>query len=148
MATRPGGAFDMDLGKDLLLEMYRTMQRIRQFEAKIRDLSIGGEIPGFVHVSIGEEASATGVCAALRKTDRITSTHRGHGHLIAKGGDLKRMMAEIFGKRGGYCKGKGGSMHIVDFSLGILGANGIVGAGLPIAAGSALAAVITGRDDV
>src|SRR5271166_2824100 len=129
----------MDLGKDLILQMYRSMQRIRQFESKVRDLSIAGEIPGFVHVSIGEEASATGACAALRKTDRITSTHRGHGHLIAKGGELKRMMAELFGKRTGYCKGKGGSMHIVDFSLGILGANGIVGAGLPIAAGSALA---------
>ncbi len=138
----------MDLGKELMLRMYRTMQRIRQFESKIRDLAIANEIPGFVHVSIGEEASATGVCAALRKTDRITSTHRGHGHLIAKGGDLKRMMAEIFGKRDGYCKGKGGSMHIVDFSLGILGANGIVGAGLPIATGSALAAQIVGRDDV
>lgn len=138
----------MDIGKDLLLYMYRTMQRIRMFESKVRDLAVASEIPGFVHVSIGEEASAAGVCAALRKTDRITSTHRGHGHLIAKGGKLKEMMAEIFGKRTGYCKGKGGSMHIVDFSLGILGANGIVGAGLPIATGSALAAVVTGRDDV
>jgi acetoin:2,6-dichlorophenolindophenol oxidoreductase subunit alpha len=138
----------MDVGNDKLLEMYRTMQRIRQFESRIRDLALKNEIPGFVHVSIGEEASAAGVCAALRTTDRITSTHRGHGHLIAKGGRLDRMMAEIYGKRGGYCKGKGGSMHIVDFSLGILGANGIVGAGLPIATGSALAAVITGRDDV
>jgi pyruvate dehydrogenase E1 component alpha subunit len=138
----------MDIGKDKLLEMYRTMQRIRQFESRIRDLAMANEIPGFVHVSIGEEASATGVCAALRPTDRITSTHRGHGHLIAKGGDLKRMMAEIYGKKGGYCKGKGGSMHIVDFSLGILGANGIVGAGLPIATGSALASVIAGRDEV
>jgi len=138
----------MDIGKDKLLEMYRSMQRIRQFETRIRDLAMANEIPGFVHVSIGEEASATGVCAALRATDRITSTHRGHGHLIAKGGDLKRMMAEIYGKRDGYCKGKGGSMHIVDYSLGILGANGIVGAGLPIAAGSGLAAVVAGRDDV
>jgi acetoin:2,6-dichlorophenolindophenol oxidoreductase subunit alpha len=138
----------MDLGKDLLLDMYRSMTRIRQFESKIRDLATANEIPGFVHVSIGEEASATGVCAALRKTDRITSTHRGHGHLIAKGGRLDQMMAEIFGKRTGYCKGKGGSMHIVDFSLGILGANGIVGAGLPIATGSALASVIAGKDEV
>jgi pyruvate dehydrogenase E1 component alpha subunit len=138
----------MDLGKDLLLDMYRSMTRIRLFETKVRDLATANEIPGFVHVSIGEEASATGVCAALRKTDRITSTHRGHGHLIAKGGRLDRMMAEIFGKRTGYCKGKGGSMHIVDFTLGILGANGIVGAGLPIATGSALAAVIAGTDDV
>ncbi len=138
----------MDISKDKLLEMYRTMQKIRLFESKARDLAMAAEIPGFVHVSIGEEASATGVCAALRKTDRITSTHRGHGHLIAKGGRLDRMMAEIFGKRTGYCKGKGGSMHIVDYSLGILGANGIVGAGLPIATGSALGAVIAGKDDV
>jgi pyruvate dehydrogenase E1 component alpha subunit len=138
----------VDIGKNKLLEMYRSMQRIRQFESRVRDLAMANEIPGFVHVSIGEEASATGICAALRPTDRITSTHRGHGHLIAKGGDLKRMMAEIYGKRDGYCKGKGGSMHIVDYSLGILGANGIVGAGLPIATGSGLAAVIAGRDDV
>jgi acetoin:2,6-dichlorophenolindophenol oxidoreductase subunit alpha len=138
----------MDLGKDLLLDMYRTMTRIRLFESKVRDLALANEIPGFVHVSIGEEASAAGTCAALRATDRITSTHRGHGHLIAKGGRVDRMMAEIFGKRTGYCKGKGGSMHIVDFSLGILGANGIVGAGLPIATGSALASVIAGRDEV
>ncbi len=138
----------MDVGKDLLLEMYRSMHRIRQFESKVRDLAMANEIPGFVHVSIGEEASAVGTCAALRTTDRITSTHRGHGHLIAKGGKLTRMMAEIYGKREGYCKGKGGSMHIVDFSLGILGANGIVGAGLPIATGSALAAQVAGRDDV
>jgi TPP-dependent pyruvate/acetoin dehydrogenase alpha subunit len=138
----------MDISKDKLLDMYRAMQRIRQFESRIRDLAMKNEIPGFVHVSIGEEASAAGVCAALRATDRITSNHRGHGHLIAKGGRLDRMMAEIYGKRDGYCKGKGGSMHIVDFSLGILGANGIVGAGLPIATGSALAASITGSDDV
>jgi TPP-dependent pyruvate/acetoin dehydrogenase alpha subunit len=138
----------MDVGKDLLLDMYRAMTRIRMFEAKVRDLATANEIPGFVHVSIGEEASAAGTCAALRTTDRITSTHRGHGHLIAKGGKLAQMMAEIYGKRAGYCKGKGGSMHIVDFSLGILGANGIVGAGLPIATGSALASVVAGRDDV
>jgi TPP-dependent pyruvate/acetoin dehydrogenase alpha subunit len=138
----------MDVGKDKLLEIYRSMQRIRQFESRIRDLAMKNEIPGFVHVSIGEEASATGVCAALRKTDRITSTHRGHGHLLAKGGELRQMMAELYGKRTGYCKGKGGSMHIVDYSLGILGANGIVGGGLPIATGSALAAVVAGKDDV
>ncbi|HYR79531.1 MAG TPA: thiamine pyrophosphate-dependent dehydrogenase E1 component subunit alpha, partial [Candidatus Dormibacteraeota bacterium] len=138
----------MDITKDKLLEMYHTMQKIRHFESKARDLALASEIPGFVHVSIGEEASAAGVCAALRKTDRITSTHRGHGHLIAKGGRLDKMMAEIFGKRTGYCKGKGGSMHIVDYSLGILGANGIVGGGLPIATGSALGAVIAGKDDV
>ncbi len=138
----------MDISTEELLDIYHTMQKIRLFESKVRDLAVAGEIPGFVHVSIGEEASAAGVCAALRTTDRITSTHRGHGHLIAKGGRLDKMMAEIFGKRTGYCKGKGGSMHIVDYSLGILGANGIVGGGLPIATGSGLAAVIAGKDDV
>jgi pyruvate dehydrogenase E1 component alpha subunit len=137
-----------ELDKEFLLDLYHTMVRIRLFEEQVRDLALKSEIPGFVHVSIGEEASATGVCAALRDSDRITSTHRGHGHLIAKGGRLDRMMAELYGKRSGYCKGKGGSMHIVDFTLGILGANGIVGAGLPIATGSALAAVVAGRDDV
>jgi pyruvate dehydrogenase E1 component alpha subunit len=137
-----------ELNKELLLDLYHSMVRIRLFEERVRDLALKNEIPGFVHVSIGEEASATGVCGALRPTDRITSTHRGHGHLIAKGGRLDGMMAELFGKRTGYCKGKGGSMHIVDFKLGILGANGIVGAGLPIATGSALAAVVAGRDDV
>src|SRR5271167_4525428 len=137
-----------ELNKELLLDLYHSMVRIRLFEERVRDLALKNEIPGFVHVSIGEEASATGVCAALRKTDRITSTHRGHGHLLAKGGQLNRMMAELYGKRTGYCKGKGGSMHIVDYSLGILGANGIVGGGLPIATGSALGAVIAGKDDV
>ena len=138
----------MDIGKEVVLEMYRKMHRIRHFEQKIKDLITAGEIPGFAHVSIGEEATAVGICAALRPTDRITSTHRGHGHLIAKGGDVARMMAEIYGRRTGYCKGKGGSMHIADFSLGILGANGIVGGGIPIATGSALAAKLSKKDDV
>jgi pyruvate dehydrogenase E1 component alpha subunit len=138
----------MDISREMLLEMYRKMQRIRQFEMKLKDLTIRSEIPGFIHLSIGEEATAVGICAALRPTDRITSTHRGHGHLIAKGGELKRMLAEIYGKATGYCKGKGGSMHIVDYSLGILGANGIVGGGIPIATGSALAARVMNRDDV
>ncbi len=137
-----------EIGKDKLLKMYRTMQTIRQFEERLRDLFKEGKVPGFVHVSIGEEASPTGVCAALTDRDYITSTHRGHGHLIAKGGKLKPMMAEIFGKKTGYCKGKGGSMHIADFSIGILGANGIVGAGLPIATGAALAAKIRGSGEV
>ncbi len=138
----------MDVGKELVLEMYRKMQRIRHFEQKIKDLTTSGEIPGFAHVSIGEEATAVGICAALRPADRITSTHRGHGHLIAKGGDLARMMAEIYGRRTGYCKGKGGSMHIADFALGILGANGIVGGGIPIATGSGLAAKLSKSGDV
>ncbi len=129
-----------EVTKDKLLKMYRTMQTIRHFEERLRDLFKEGKVPGFVHVSIGEEASATGACAALTDSDYITSTHRGHGHLLAKGGRLKPMMAELFGRATGYCKGKGGSMHIADFSIGILGANGIVGAGLPIATGAGLAA--------
>ena len=139
---------DNGLGKDRLLDMYRTMQTIRQFESRVKDIFQEGKIPGFVHVSIGEEASATGVAAALTDTDYITSTHRGHGHLIAKGGDVKPMMAELFGKKTGYCKGKGGSMHIANFELGILGANGIVGAGLPIATGAGLAAKVRGSGEV
>ena len=127
------------LPKEKLLQMYRTMVRIRRFEEAVRDLFFQGQIPGFVHVSIGEEAVPTGVCAALTDADYITTTHRGHGHMLAKGGQLKPMMAEIFGRSTGYCKGKGGSMHIVSYELGILGANGIVGAGIPIATGAALA---------
>jgi pyruvate dehydrogenase E1 component alpha subunit len=127
------------LPKEQLLDMYRTMVRIRRFEETIRDLFFQAQIPGFVHVSIGEEAVPTGVCAALTDRDYITTTHRGHGHMLAKGGQLKPMMAEIFGRSTGYCKGKGGSMHIVSYDLGILGANGIVGAGIPIATGAALA---------
>ena len=126
--------------KERLLWMYRTMTKIRAFEQKLAELFFTGQIPGFVHSSAGQEAVATGVCATLEDTDYITSTHRGHGHLLAKGGKLKPMMAEIFGKRTGYCKGKGGSMHIMSYDLGILGANGIVGAGIPIATGAALAA--------
>ena len=125
--------------KEKLLHMYRTMVKIRRFEETVRDLFFQGQIPGFVHVSIGEEAVPTGVCAALTAADYITTTHRGHGHMLAKGGELKPMMAEIFGRATGYCKGKGGSMHIVSYELGILGANGIVGAGIPIATGAALA---------
>jgi pyruvate dehydrogenase E1 component alpha subunit len=128
--------------------MYTNMLKIRRFEEKVGELFAAGKIPGFVHLYIGEEAVATGVCAHLRKDDYITSTHRGHGHLISKGGDLKLMMAELFGKRTGYCKGKGGSMHIADVDLGILGANGIVGGGPPIATGAALAAKYKGTDQV
>ncbi|KUK14416.1 MAG: acetoin:2,6-dichlorophenolindophenol oxidoreductase subunit alpha [bacterium] len=122
----------------LWINMYTSMLRIRRFEEKVVELFAQGKIPGFVHSYIGEEAVAVGACSALEPTDYITSTHRGHGHLIAKGGDLKYMMAELYGKKTGYCKGKGGSMHIADVDLGILGANGIVGAGLPIATGAAL----------
>ncbi len=139
---------DATISTEKLLDMYRTMQTIRQFESRVRDIFKEGKLPGFVHVSIGEEASATGGAAALTMKDYITSTHRGHGHLIAKGGEVKPMMAELFGKKTGYCKGKGGSMHIANFSLGILGANGIVGAGLPLATGAALAAKVRGSSEV
>jgi TPP-dependent pyruvate/acetoin dehydrogenase alpha subunit len=133
------------LAKEQLLGMYRMMVTIRRFEETLRDLVLQGQIPGFVHLSIGEEAVPTGVCAALTDKDYITTTHRGHGHMLAKGGKLKPMMAELFGKRTGYCKGKGGSMHIVSYDLGILGANGIVGGGIPIAAGAALASSFRGN---
>ena len=133
---------------ELALSLYQRMMRIRAFEEKVQQLFKLGKLPGFVHLYIGEEAVAVGACSILREDDRITSTHRGHGHLIAKGADVRRMMAELFGRRSGYCKGKGGSMHIFDFGLGILGANGIVGGGIPIATGSALADRVLGRDNV
>ncbi|MCR4441508.1 MAG: thiamine pyrophosphate-dependent dehydrogenase E1 component subunit alpha [Peptococcaceae bacterium] len=129
----------MEITKEKLLGFYKTMVTIRKFEEKACELFAAGKLPGFVHLYIGEEAVATGVCANLTDKDFITSTHRGHGHLIAKGGKLDLMMAELFGKATGYCKGKGGSMHIADVDLGILGANGIVGAGQPIATGAAFA---------
>jgi len=138
----------MSISKEKMIQMYTTMYRIRQFESKLQEFFAAGKIPGFVHLYLGEEAVAAGACAALRKEDYITSTHRGHGHLIAKGGDLKLMMAEIYGKRTGYCKGKGGSMHIADVDLGILGANGIVGGGGPIAAGAGMAIQYRGEDRV
>lgn len=138
----------MAIGKEILLDMYTRMLTIRRFEERMLEQMMAGALPGGVHTYIGEEAVGVGVCANLRTEDRITSTHRGHGHIIAKGGDVKKMMAELFGKRTGYCKGKGGSMHIADFSLGILGANGIVGGGLPTAAGSALASQLRGDDQV
>ncbi len=131
-----------------LLAMYANMLTIRLFETRVSELFAQGKLPGFIHLYIGEEAVATGVCAHLGAGDYITSTHRGHGHLISKGGDLNRMMAELYGKRTGYCKGKGGSMHIADVDLGILGANGIVGGGPPIASGAALAIQYGGRHDV
>ncbi|WP_319581896.1 thiamine pyrophosphate-dependent dehydrogenase E1 component subunit alpha [uncultured Pseudodesulfovibrio sp.] len=138
----------MALSKKTLIHMYETMNRIRLFEQKLQEFFAAGEIPGFVHLYLGEEAVATGACSVLTDTDTITSTHRGHGHLLAKGGDLKLMMAEIFGRSTGYCKGKGGSMHIADFDLGILGANGIVGGGGPLAVGAALASKYKKTKDV
>ncbi|MGA2129190.1 MAG: thiamine pyrophosphate-dependent dehydrogenase E1 component subunit alpha [Xanthobacteraceae bacterium] len=120
-----------------LLDLYRVMARIRAFEETALAAHQAGEIPGPLHVSIGQEAVAAGLCANLRRDDRLTSNHRGHGHALAKGADPKRMMAELYGRRDGYCGGKGGSMHIADFSVGMLGANGVVAGGIPIAVGAA-----------
>jgi TPP-dependent pyruvate/acetoin dehydrogenase alpha subunit len=138
----------MDVNKDLLREMYYRMRRIRRFEETAEELYKRGTVVGLLHLYIGEEAVATGVCLALRDDDYITSTHRGHGHVLAKGGDTKRLMAELCGRVGGYCRGKGGSMHAADLGLGILGANGIVGGGFGIATGAALSAKKRGSGQV
>lgn len=141
---QPTAAFSVDEQ----LHMLSLMFRIRRFEERLAVLFKRGRLPGFVHLYLGEEAVAVGVCSAMRPDDRITSTHRGHGHLIAKGADVARMMAELFGRVDGYCRGKGGSMHIVDFSLGIMGTNGIVGGGIPIGTGAAWGDKQLGRDNV
>ena len=134
--------------KEQLPSFYREMFKVRSFDSMAADLFLQARMSGNIHTCVGEEATAVGACQALRPSDFITATHRGHGHCIAKGADPKKMMAELFGKKTGYCKGKGGSMHIADVGLGILGANGIVGAGIPIATGSALASKIKNSDDV
>ena len=134
--------------KELMMSLMRTMLRIREFEEKAARLFLDGKLIGFLHLYSGEEAVATGICSCLHDNDCITSTHRGHGHCIAKGADLNKMMAELYGKATGYSKGKGGSMHIADISKGIIGANGIVGAGIPIAAGAAFAQKYRGGDSV
>jgi TPP-dependent pyruvate/acetoin dehydrogenase alpha subunit len=131
-----------------LVDMLRQMILIREFDQLAIELRKARRIHGALHPYVGEEAVAVGVCAVLRPADRITSTHRGHGHCIAKGADINRMMAELFGRVDGYCKGKGGSMHIADFAIGMLGANGIVGGGMPIACGAALAAQLEDVGDV
>jgi acetoin:2,6-dichlorophenolindophenol oxidoreductase subunit alpha len=128
-----------DLTPDELRTVYRTMRTIRDFEERVHEEFAGGDIPGFVHLYAGEEASAVGVCSHLDDRDAIASTHRGHGHCIAKGVDINAMMAEIYGRATGSCRGKGGSMHIADLSKGMLGANGIVGGGPPLICGRALA---------
>jgi pyruvate dehydrogenase E1 component alpha subunit len=130
------------------MKLLRTAVRIREFELAAKAAKANGEIPGTLHLYIGEEAVATGVCANLKSEDFITSTHRGHGHAIAKGADVTGMMCELFGRATGTCKGKGGSMHIADFSIGMLGANGVVGGGTGIAIGSAYAARLRKRDAV
>jgi TPP-dependent pyruvate/acetoin dehydrogenase alpha subunit len=130
------------------IELLRTMQRIRRFEERAEELYLGGELPGFIHLSIGQEACAAGACAALRQDDYITSTHRGHGHCLAKGAPMNQMMAELYAKVTGSCKGKGGSMHIADFSVGMLGANGVVGGGANLAVGATIAARLRGSDQI
>jgi pyruvate dehydrogenase E1 component alpha subunit len=138
----------MEPTKETLLDMHQRMVRIRTFEEEAGRLSEAGKIPGALHLYVGEEAVAAGVMVHLRDTDQITSTHRGHGHLVAKGGNMGKMYAELFGRVDGYCKGKGGSMHISDLGLGMLGANGIVGAGPPIAIGAAFSDKYRGTDNV
>jgi len=137
-----------NLSKEKLVEMYKKMFEIRCFEEKVFELYAQNLVPGTIHLYAGEEAVAVGVCSNLGKDDYITSTHRGHGHCIAKGAELKRIMAEILGKKTGYCKGKGGSMHIADFKVGMLGATAVVGAGLPIAVGAGLSIKLKGTDNV
>ena len=143
-----GKNLTLSLTKEKLVEMYRKMVQIRLFEEKVFELYGQNLVPGTIHLYAGEEAVGVGVCSALRKDDYITSTHRGHGHCIAKGAELKRLMAEILGKKTGYCKGKGGSMHIADFALGMLGATAVVGAGLPIAVGAALSIKLRNTNQV
>jgi pyruvate dehydrogenase E1 component alpha subunit len=132
----------MPLSTETLMDVYRQMRTIRAFEEKLSDLVMAGKLAGFLHLYAGEEAVAVGVCSHLTNRDVVTSTHRGHGHCIAKGVDVHGMMAELFGRRTGICKGKGGSMHIADLDRGMLGANGIVGAGIPLATGAALTAQV------
>ena len=143
MSTNP-----MTVNPEIKLDLLDNMLRIRRFEEKVRELFLNNRLPGFVHTYIGEEAVAVGVCSALNNDDYITSTHRGHGHCIAKGLDFDRMYAELMGKATGYCGGKGGSMHIADFNIGVMGANGIVGAGLPIATGLGVACQMENKRQV
>jgi TPP-dependent pyruvate/acetoin dehydrogenase alpha subunit len=143
MTTNP-----FPLGNDELLKAYRIMRTIREFEERLHVDFAKGDIPGFVHLYAGEEACATGIMMHLHDHDRIASTHRGHGHCIAKGVDVHDMMAEIYGKASGSCRGKGGSMHIADLSKGMMGANGILGAGAPLACGAGLAAKFGGKGAV
>ena len=147
--TEVGGATTTGhVEPQIQIDLLRTMLRIRRFEERAEELYLAGELPGFIHLSIGQEACAAGACLALRRDDYITSTHRGHGHCIAKGAPVDRMMAELFAKETGSCKGKGGSMHIADFAVGMLGANGVVGGGANLAVGAAIAARLRKTDQV
>ena len=138
----------MKVSNDMQVEMYRRMVRIREFELAAIDLFKRGQVKGAVHPYIGQEASGVGVCMALRKNDLIAGTHRSHGHNLAKGADAGKMFAEILGKETGYCKGRGGSMHIAAFNTGSLGALAVVGSGIPIAGGAALGFKMQGQDRV
>ncbi len=133
---------------ELARALFRQMLLVRRFEERVGDLYAAGTIPGFVHLSIGQEAVSVGVCSTLRPDDFLTTTHRGHGHVLAKGADPARMLAELLGRSGGYCSGRGGSMHVMAADIGVLGANGIVGAGMPIATGAALTARHRGKGQV
>ena len=135
-------------GPDQLLQMHAAMVRVRRFEERARELYQAGRIPGFIHLSVGQEGVAVGVCSALRRDDYVLSTHRGHGHLIAKGGSLRGLMAELYGRATGCCKGKGGSMHIADASVGYLGANGVLTAGCVLAPGVGLSIQMRKTDQV
>ena len=146
--TRTAGEAQEGIEPSVQVRLLRTMLRIRRFEERAEELYLAGELPGFIHLSIGQEACAAGACVALRRDDYITSTHRGHGHCIAKGAPTDRMMAELFAKVTGSCKGKGGSMHIADFSVGMLGANGVVGGGANLAVGAAIAARLRKTDQI
>jgi len=144
-------AFDDDqtgISDSLLLRAWEDMLLLRRIDERTSELCEKGEIPGLIHLGVGEEAVAVGTCLALRPEDKVTSTHRAHGHFLAKGADPGAFMAELYGKATGSCGGKGGSMHLIDTSIGFLGANGVVGAGLPIAVGAALGAKILGEDFV
>jgi TPP-dependent pyruvate/acetoin dehydrogenase alpha subunit len=138
----------MPVTRELVMDLHRRMVRIRRFEERAGKLVESGDMPGFLHLYVGQEAVAAGVCSALTDADQITSTHRGHGHAIAKGADFRPMFAELYGKTTGYCKGRGGSMHIVDMNRGMLGANAIVGGGIPIAVGAAFASQYRGDGTV
>ena len=148
MSTTKMSGLTLGLPSLVLMEMYEKMVLIRTFELKLKELYTAGEIIGTLHLSAGEEAVSVGVCANLSKDDYLTTTHRGHGHLLAKGSDVNKMMAEFFGKETGLCKGKGGDMHLADYSVGVLGAMPIVGGGMPPAVGAGLSAKLRGTKQV
>ena len=138
----------MEPGREQAVAIYLTMHLIRRFEERVEDCFAAGEIPGFIHLSVGQEAVPAAVCSALRPGDLVAATHRGHGQCLAKGAEPRRVMAELFGRASGTCGGKGGSMHLCDIARGVLGTNGVVGANLPIAVGTALASRVRGSGQV